>query len=200
MADKYEDFKELDAENTDGKDYRIISNNRDSTKCVIAPHGGKIEKATSEIAKLVAGDAFGLYLFEGIKTKANIDLHITSTNFDEPKFDRFIKKHTVALGIHGRKDKAEVKGNCIEDKETIYLGGLNKNFVELIQKNLNERNFNTLSEGHLFLARRGENVCNRTDKQGAQIEIPLTLRENLLADERLMSDLCEALRMSLTEA
>jgi phage replication-related protein YjqB (UPF0714/DUF867 family) len=51
---------------------------------VIAPHGGGIEPGTSELATAIAGDDFSLYLFEGLKSAGNGELHITSTNFDEP--------------------------------------------------------------------------------------------------------------------
>jgi phage replication-related protein YjqB (UPF0714/DUF867 family) len=54
-----------------------------SDVCIIAPHGGKIEKWTSEIATALAGDDYNLYLFEGLKRAKNRDLHITSSRFDE---------------------------------------------------------------------------------------------------------------------
>lgn len=60
-------FKELTANNRLDIDYRIVNENRNSPVSVIAIHGGKIERFTSEIVKAIAGDNFNYYLFEGIK-------------------------------------------------------------------------------------------------------------------------------------
>jgi phage replication-related protein YjqB (UPF0714/DUF867 family) len=51
---------------------------------IIAPHGGKIEPGTSEIAAAIAGDDYSLYRFQGLRDRPREELHITSAKFDEP--------------------------------------------------------------------------------------------------------------------
>ncbi|WP_376782030.1 poly-gamma-glutamate hydrolase family protein [Agrobacterium cavarae] len=58
---------------------------RPSSVCVIAPHGGKVERGTSELALAVAGTRLSYYLFEDLKPKGNRDLHVTSSSFNEPQ-------------------------------------------------------------------------------------------------------------------
>jgi hypothetical protein len=83
MADKYASFQELERAERRGV-YRVLSRPRKATIAVIAPHGGKIEPGTSEIARKIAGADFSFYAFEGRKKRHNKSLHITSTRFDEP--------------------------------------------------------------------------------------------------------------------
>ena len=53
---------------------------------VVAPHGGGIERATSAIARAIAGGDHNLYLFEGRLPSLNYErLHLTSHRYDEPQ-------------------------------------------------------------------------------------------------------------------
>ncbi len=84
MPDKYGSFREL----VSGE----LPDAFEITECygamrhvsIIAPHGGKIEPGTSQIARSISGDLFNLYCFDGRKPRYNDHLHITSTKFDEP--------------------------------------------------------------------------------------------------------------------
>jgi phage replication-related protein YjqB (UPF0714/DUF867 family) len=68
----------------------------------IAPHGGRIEPGTSEIAALIAGESYNLHRFEGRKPPGqNAVLHITSHHFDEPRALNLARKCRIVLGIHG---------------------------------------------------------------------------------------------------
>ena len=65
---------------------------------IIAPHGGRIEVGTSELAALIAADEHNLFSFEGLKPRGhNRELHITSRCF-EPKCRR------LGLGLGGGDD------------------------------------------------------------------------------------------------
>ncbi|OQX61138.1 MAG: hypothetical protein B5M51_08605, partial [Anaerolinea sp. 4484_236] len=66
-----------------------------------APHGGGIERGTSEIAKALAEDVFSIYCFEGIKRTGNKSLHITSTRFDDPMCLELLETAATVLAIHG---------------------------------------------------------------------------------------------------
>ena len=64
MADKYASFQELQRGERRGS-HRVLSRARKATIAVIAPHGGKIEPGTSEIARKIAGADYSFYSFEG---------------------------------------------------------------------------------------------------------------------------------------
>ena len=84
--DTYPSFGALALSETEGKDFIVtcLRGARDDI-VILAPHGGKIEPGTSELARAVAGSDIALYLFEGVKPSGNRALHVTSTNFDEPR-------------------------------------------------------------------------------------------------------------------
>jgi phage replication-related protein YjqB (UPF0714/DUF867 family) len=73
------------------------TDNTETQKIIMAIHGGGIEPGTSEIALATAGyhpatltpaaDGHGLHdfwLFEGLLSSGNGDLHVTASNYDEP--------------------------------------------------------------------------------------------------------------------
>ncbi len=82
MTSFYRNFEELKEKEVEGRDYRIRKNLKDSTVLIMAPHGGKIEPGTAEIAEAIAGHDYSFYSFEGLKADRNSNLHIESHLFD----------------------------------------------------------------------------------------------------------------------
>ncbi|MFX4608957.1 poly-gamma-glutamate hydrolase family protein, partial [Acinetobacter baumannii] len=79
-------YAELSSAHREGIDYHVTVERRGSGVAIVAPHGGRIERGTSEVARAIAGNDFDLYLFEGALPTMNFEmLHITSTRFDEPR-------------------------------------------------------------------------------------------------------------------
>lgn len=116
MADLYANFAELQANETYGVDYSItVQEHPTSDMTVFTPHGGGIEVGTSEAVIASAKDIASLYLFEGLKSSDNRDLHITSANFDEPQGVDLITSKARAISLHGYSDP---------DNQVILLGGL----------------------------------------------------------------------------
>ena len=101
MADKYASFQDLERGERRGV-YRVRSRPRRATIAVIAPHGGRIEPGTSEIARKIAGVDFSFYAFEGRKKQHNNRLHITSTRFDEPICLALVAGAECIIAIHGK--------------------------------------------------------------------------------------------------
>ena len=67
MADRFRSFEKLKFHFADNRDISIVATERQGTTCLImAPHGGKIEKGTSELASAIAATDYSLYLFEGL--------------------------------------------------------------------------------------------------------------------------------------
>ena len=67
--DFYPDFATLATYEKEGFDFSVTVQETDSTTAIVAIHGGKIERGTSEIARGLSGDGtyYNLYLFEGEK-------------------------------------------------------------------------------------------------------------------------------------
>ena len=62
-AKLYKGFADLARHQVRGKDYEIVSLKRPASRvAVIAPHGGAIERGTSQIARALASDDCHLYL------------------------------------------------------------------------------------------------------------------------------------------
>jgi len=136
-GDRYHSYAELSLQEALNEDYRIVVQDVGSPVTVIAPHGGNIEPNTAEIAKLIAGDHYNCYCFEGICKGNNRRLHLTSHQFDEPQALRIISRSIAVVAIHA----------CTGNHARIYLGGLDTALRELIGRRLNIRK---IIIGHVY--------------------------------------------------
>ena len=75
-GDRYASYAELNIREREGIDYRVCVTNRQSPVAIVAPHGGKIERWTSELAVAIAGDTFSVYCFEGLRPQPRIAHHV----------------------------------------------------------------------------------------------------------------------------
>ncbi|WP_411846038.1 poly-gamma-glutamate hydrolase family protein [Roseibacillus persicicus] len=170
MSDTYSNFAELKEQEAEGVDFRIEYENRESPISIVAPHGGKIEPQTSEVARMIAGSDFNLYLFEGIKPAKNFSrLHITSARFDEPRCLEMVSSSRRVVCVHG----------CSGNGEEVYLGGLDNALLDLLQAALTESGVDVVLDGHPWPGKNQTNICNRgITKQGVQIELSKGFRES----------------------
>ena len=181
--DRYSSFAELRAAEPDGS-FEISHEVRpESRVIVVAPHGGKIEARTSEIALRIAGDDFSYYSFAGTKHRNNRDLHITSHRFDEPLGVALVAKHPWVLAIHG----------CSGDAPQVFVGGLDAKLKVEIASRLLARGIDTATEGHRYPGQDPANICTRGSKRsGVQLELTMPLRES-----DAVLELVEAVREAL---
>lgn len=182
--DKYKNFEELkNGESLDN--YSIEYKDRSSSVAVIAPHGGKIEFGTTEIAKGIAGTEYNYYSFVGKKSNNNRDLHIASTNFDEPIGVNLVKDAEKVIAIHGR----------VGTDESVEVGGLGREFREGIKEELEKAGFIIKNPQHNLKGESINNICNRgKTNSGVQIEISRGLRERLLASDEKFETFTLAIR------
>lgn len=178
MKDKYLNFKDL-KKSESSKSFNIKKEiyNNDSF-LIFSPHGGGIEQGTSEITKHIANKNYSYYLFEGKGNNCK-RLHIKSTNFNEPILLKLLKEHKYAISIHGMTNEMQ-KHNGSD----IFLGGLNKNLIEITTKILMHYDFNTSNNFEYPKSRlSGKELKNVTNKcisrEGMQIEISECLRAKL---------------------
>lgn len=183
QKDSYANFAALDAKECEGVDFCVCVVTRETTSTVIlAPHGGGIEPGTSEVAKQIAGKDLSCATFEGLKPAGNSRLHITSTNFDEPRCLALVMASDNVLTIHGERS----------EKPVVFLGGKDTVLSKHVRTALEDAKY--IVEVHKDPNLRGmdlTNICNRGRKRaGVQLELSLGLRtlffKSLNAEGRMM--------------
>ncbi len=168
-ASAYSGFADLEKHYRRDRDFRILIQRRPaSAVAIVAPHAGRIEVGTSDIARALAGDDFNLYLLEGIRRSRNYEaLHLTSHRFDEPQCLALLAECSVVLSVHGCKGK--------EDR--VALGGLDSELKERLAAALGRARIPLVREPHGFPATHPQNICNRgRTGMGVQLEISGSLR------------------------
>jgi len=179
--DTYANFAELSAAECEGVDFSVCVVARDgASTVVVAPHGGGIEPGTSEVAKWIAAGDLSYAVFEGRKSTGNSRLHITSTNFDEPRFLALVRAAEHVLAIHGEGSQELV----------VYLGGRDVNLGKQIRTALERDGYVVAVHPNPDLQGMAlNNVCNRGRRGvGVQLELSSGLRklffESLKAEGR----------------
>ncbi len=173
--DSYASFDELKSKEVEGHDYRIHHRIGRTGVAIVAPHGGKIERGTLQVANAIAGDEHSYYCFEGIKAiqKNNRVLHITSNNFDEPRAVSLVSTAESVVTIHGARGI-----HC-----AVYAGGLDMGLRTAVLDSLNELGF--AAEDDPSPSRQGKgpkNICNRgASGQGLQLELTFGLRKSMFS-------------------
>ncbi|CAM3966710.1 poly-gamma-glutamate hydrolase family protein [Vreelandella rituensis] len=163
-GDRYGSFASLERHEPDGA-FSIAYADRGSPITIMAIHGGKIEPGTSSLAKQIAGDTFNYYCFNGQKARHNWDLHITSTAFDEPVAMALARRSSVVLTLHG----------CMDRGAIAYTGGDHLELCQQLERQLN--NDGIESRPHpVFHGRGRDNICNRGQQGGVQLELTPRLR------------------------
>ncbi len=163
--DVYRNFAELSEAEREGIDFHISAVKREGSNTVIvAPHGGAIEPGTSEVAKEVANSDLSLAIFEGIRPKNNKRLHITSTNFDEPRCVELVQESDTVVAIHG-EGSAEL---------SVFLGGRDGSLRAKLIAALERYGYAVKTHGNPDLhGLATENICNR-GRHGAGIQLELS--------------------------
>ena len=177
-TDYYRSMTDLLHDTQEGKDWTKTkeSTNRHSNVLIFAPHGGSIEKGTTELTKAIANKGnYDYYAFNGTRNKNNSQLHVTSTNYNDPDLINRNYNKDVSISIHG--------AGQAQGKNTVLIGGRDEQLIQLISKELSAFNFNVQrSLGHL--AGIGtNNVVNYNKKgQGVQLELTPDLRKSFFSN------------------
>lgn len=171
LAKDFRSFDDLAAAYKEDVDYRITRMPRPgSTVGIIAPHGGRIEAHTSDIATAIAGADFSLYALEGTRSTGNYAaLHLTSHYFDEPGCLELLATCDNVVAIHG----------CKADGEVVLVGGLDNELAAELGAAMTEAGLECYLDGHEFPATHPYNICNRGRRGvGVQLELSPTFRES----------------------
>ncbi|MGW3428875.1 poly-gamma-glutamate hydrolase family protein [Streptomyces melanosporofaciens] len=170
MADLYASYTALAAAQTEGVDYERRSVPVTGSRwCSIAIHGGGIEPGTGEVARAVGASLMSHYEFAGIKAANNGDLHVTSTNFDEPTAQALVTGSLRCLSFHGYTGVAGLAETS--------LGGLDTAMGARVGAALQAAGFRVISAAQEISGSDPANIANKTTiSAGVQIEMSNALR------------------------
>lgn len=175
-TDYYRSMTDLLKDTQEGKDWTKENTNRHSNVLIFAPHGGNIEKGTTELTKAIANKGnYDYYAFNGTRNKNNSQLHVTSTNYNDPDLINRNYNKEVSISIHGAGQS--------QGKNTVLIGGRDEKLIQLISKELSAFKFNVQrSLGHLA-GIDTNNVVNYNKKgQGVQLELTPDLRKSFFSN------------------
>jgi len=168
MRSEFSSFAALLAAHREGEDFdRTIVCREAAMAVLLAPHGGRIEPHTAEIATEIAGDTFSLYCFRSRRRRAEANLHITSHHFDDPECVDLVAKHASAIAIHG----------CRGGQSRALIGGLDSDLIAELAAALLASGISARVSGHAYPGSHPMNICNRTAlRAGVQFELTMPLR------------------------
>jgi phage replication-related protein YjqB (UPF0714/DUF867 family) len=185
----YRSFKELADHEVEGQDYRIRIDLRDPYVLIMAPHGGKIEPMTAEIAEAIAGMDYSFYCLEGLKANGNEVLHIESHLFDEPRVLQAVEKADVVITVHGQLDQKQ---------EFVMTGGLHTRLCLEIERQLESGGFQTRPPKEGLMGTDPRNICNRgKSRQGVQLEVSRKVRDSVKSERDRLRLFAEAVRRAI---
>lgn len=189
--DKYSSFAELLAHEQSDIDYQIMLEDRGSEYLIMAPHGGTIERGTSELALRITGNDLSFYIFEGLRKRPHSDLHVTSHKYDEKQALEIAKRCETVVAVHGRADRS--------DPDTVWLGGLDIPTQHKIKNILSEAGFHVSVSKDEIAGKHPSNICNRgRTGKGVQLEIPKSLRDELVSNSEYLEKFADAIRLALS--
>ncbi len=189
IAQKSSSFKELSFLKKEGQDFEIKLRTGTTQSLVMAIHGGTIEPGTSELADATAGEKHSYYSFTGL-VDDYVSLHLTSTEFNEPRLLVLTQQAQNCLGLHGLKD----------DQIDFCIGGANvekrKRYLKLLsQKFPKWRSCELCCPPNLGTS--SKNIVNKCQLSGVQIEMGSTLRLELKQNSAFMKELSTLLSLEL---
>jgi phage replication-related protein YjqB (UPF0714/DUF867 family) len=167
---------------------------------ILAPHGGGIERGTSELCLAVAGYhpanlpqtppagvTYDYWMFEGVREDDNRQLHVTSTGCDDDMAVSLCAGSLNALALHGFSPKPP---DFSEDDQVVLVGGFATDTTpnplrDSLLAGLRDAGFDARDP-----AAHGEldgnascNIVNRTMLgMGAQLELSTPLRDAMFTE------------------
>ncbi|MFB7124987.1 poly-gamma-glutamate hydrolase family protein [Kitasatospora sp. NPDC056273] len=161
---------------------------------VIAPHGGGIEGGTSELCLAIAGyhpadlapapaagPTHDFWMFEGLRSSNNSELHVTSTHCDDGVARAMCVGSRNVLSLHGC---TAAQAGLEAGAQAVLVGGLNPTFRQYLMEEFAAAGIRavTASGEEEIAGISPENICNRSLLgMGAQLEMTTELRAAMFA-------------------
>ncbi|MCJ1661261.1 poly-gamma-glutamate hydrolase family protein [Staphylococcus sp. NRL 18/288] len=173
--DHFRSMTQLFANTKEGVDWKKEIKKTGSNVIIVAPHGGNIEKGTTELTKMVAKhNHYDYYSFTVLSQQNPEKFHVTSSHYNDPTLLNMVKSKDFAVSIHGAKG----------DKPVIYLGGLDTELKEAIKQQLLKQHFTVKIAPSYLGGDLKQNFVNRDFKdKGVQLELTTAFRKSLFINE-----------------
>jgi phage replication-related protein YjqB (UPF0714/DUF867 family) len=170
VADLYTSMQDLKSKTKEGTDWKITKIDKCSRSLVSAIHGGSIEGGTTELAQLIAEKTNAdFFTFEGIRSSNNGDLHVTSTNYNEPTFNKMTGRVLNHIAVHGASGT----------DSKVLIGGLDIELRDKIGASLTSAGFVVEVAPDAIDGQEPDNYSNHTLKNGCvQLELTSALRQS----------------------
>jgi phage replication-related protein YjqB (UPF0714/DUF867 family) len=156
---------------------------------ILAPHGGGIETGTSELALAIAGyhpasldptpvggPVHDYWMFEGLRSTGNGELHVTSTSCDDPVARALAGGSLIAVSLHGC---TAAQAGLADGTQAVLVGGRNATFKTRLLTRLGAAGIRAIDAASVPDLNGDEptNIANRTLLgAGAQLELTTSLR------------------------
>ncbi|MGK5442746.1 poly-gamma-glutamate hydrolase family protein [Micromonospora sp. URMC 105] len=172
VGDRYDSYAELAAAEEEGVDYtRTVLDQPTTSWAAIAIHGGGIEEGSGELALAVGDGLMATYVFAGIRSRHNSDLHITSIDFDDPQCLAVVAGADNTVSFHGFTGPA--------DEAETAVGGLDGDLERAIAAALADSGFTVTSGSREISGTNPRNICNKNRRgAGVQLELSQALRKS----------------------
>ena len=173
---RFKSMKELENVTVENEDWEIETDDKDSNVSILAIHGGGIEPATTELAQVIADKGnFNYFSFKGLRSKGNNELHVTSTNYDDPQAIKIVEKSERAIALHG----------CKGEDSVAYIGGNDQQLIDILSDTLSDVGIKVQEAPNTMAGKQDENIINLTkNNAGVQIELTSSLRKELFVNNK----------------
>lgn len=185
--DAYTSFSQLTLARDTTKQYSIEVTDRLAEVTVLAPHGGGIESGTSQLAEELAGTDWNYYSFKGMMASGNGRLHLTSANYDDPIAVVLTTSSLIGVALHRQR----------EETDTVCIGGLNKELRDAAAQYLQKAGFNCENPCKRLPGASCRSIHNRAVLGGLQLELSITLANELNSDAARRAKFTAALRQAI---
>jgi phage replication-related protein YjqB (UPF0714/DUF867 family) len=161
---------------------------------ILAPHGGGIERGTSELCLAVAGYhpanlpitppagvTYDYWMFEGVRDDDNAPLHVPSVGCDDGMAVSLCAGALNALSLHGFRPKPPLA----EDAKLVLVGGRNRVLRELLLDGFDKAGLAAQDASQFGELDGGSslNIVNRTlTGKGVQLELSEPLRDTMFTE------------------
>ena len=174
-TDHYRSMTDLLNDTQEGKDWTKESTNRNSNVLIFAPHGGNIEKGTTELAKAISNKGnYDYYAFNGARNKNNSQLHVTSTNYNDSDLINRNYNKDISISVHGTGQS--------QGKNTVLIGGRDEKLIQIISKELSTFKFNVKRSVGYLAGIETNNIVNFNKRgEGIQLELTPDLRKSFFS-------------------
>ncbi|NLX35720.1 MAG: hypothetical protein GXY68_03415 [Chloroflexi bacterium] len=165
-------FSDLVLRAQQGEDYDVVARERHAVVTVLALHGGHIEPLTGQLAEAIAGESWNLYTVRGLRADRAATLRLPTLRLTEVRCDALLAHSTLALAITGHREG-----------QTTLVGGSNEPLTLALLAELSGLGLQVAAAPRLEAERLPQQCYNRTGAGGAQLSLPLALRQRLVLDD-----------------